>query len=192
MLCSPLTAIPVFLSLTEGKSGRERGRIALWMGVAIAAILLIASWIGGPLLSILGIRIPAFQCAGGVIVFLISLSMLNAKMSPMKQTESEEETRMAIPVVPLAIPVMAGPGALSAVIVLSSRYQTPSEMLILSLCNIAVGALVALVLYFATQLERKLGPSGMNIITRIGGLILASLAVEIFAQGIDGIFFQKS
>jgi len=193
MLCSPLTAIPVFLSLTRGRGKEERSRVAFWMGVAIASILIITTWMGGPLLAILGIRIPAFQCAGGIIVFLLALSMLNAQISPMRQSEEEEgNVKATIPIVPLAIPVMAGPGALSAVIVLANTYQTFSNRLILSLCNISVGALVACVLYFATQLEKKLGPSGLNIITRIGGLILASLSVEIIVQGIEGIFFKKA
>ena len=192
MLCSPLTAIPVFLSLTRGRGREERSRVALWMGIAIALILTVTTWIGGSLLAVLGIRIPAFQCAGGIIVFLLALSMLNAQISPMRQSEEEEgNVRAAIPIVPLAIPVMAGPGALSTVIVLANTYQTIPDRLILSLCDISVGALVACVLYFATQLEKKLGPSGLNIITRIGGLILAALSVEIIVQGIEGIFFTK-
>lgn len=190
MLCNPLTAIPVFLSLTHGKHREERRRIALWLGLAIIVILVITTWIGSPLLSFLGIRIAAFQCAGGIIVFLLALSMLNAQMSPMRQTEEEEKVKFMIPVVPLAIPVMAGPGALSGVIVASNTYHTFPELVILSACNIGVGIVTALILYFAAQLEKKLGPSGLNIVTRIGGLILAALAIEIFVQGVEGLFTE--
>jgi multiple antibiotic resistance protein len=192
MLCSPLAAIPVFLSLTQGKLKDDRRRIALWIGLAVGVILVITTWIGAPLLAILGIRIPAFQCAGGIIVFLLALSMLNAQMSPMRQIEQEEKTKSPIPIVPLAIPVMAGPGALSGVIVASNTYHTLPDLVILSICAVAMGFVTTLILHFATTLEKNLGPSGINILTRIGGLILAALAIEIFAQGLEGLFTDLS
>ncbi len=187
MLCSPLAAIPVFLNLTQGRQKEARSRVAVILGVAVGLILIITTWIGGFLLEVLGIRIPAFQCAGGIIVFLLALSMLNAQMSPMRQTEDEENAKAVIPIVPLAIPVMAGPGALSGVIVTANTYNAFSDLVILSLCGALVGAATALVLYFGVQLEKKLGPTGLNVVTRIGGLILAALAVEIFVRGIEGL-----
>jgi multiple antibiotic resistance protein len=188
MLCSPLTAIPVFLNLTLGRQKEVRRRIAIILGVAVGLILIITTWIGGFLLEVLGIRIPAFQCAGGIIVFLLALSMLNAQMSPMRQTEHEENAKGVIPIVPLAIPVMAGPGALSGVIVVANTYHAFSDLVILSLCAALVGVATAIILYFGVQLEKKLGPTGLNVVTRIGGLILAALAVEIFVRGIEGIY----
>jgi multiple antibiotic resistance protein len=192
MLCSPVAAIPAFLTLMNGREESEQRRVAVWLGLAVAVILLVATWIGGPILKILGIRIDAFQLAGGVIVFLLSLSMLNAQMSPMRQPAPDHRpTRGEIPIVPLAIPVMTGPGALSGVIAMANTYHTFFEMLILSLCNIGVGVLVGATLYFSSELEKKLGPSGLNIITRIGGLILAALAAQIVTEGIQGIFLTK-
>jgi len=188
MLCSPLTAIPVFLSLTQGRDKSERRRIGLYAGMSVAIILIVTTWIGGPLLSFLGIRVPAFQVAGAIVVFLLALSMLNAEISPMRQ--SEEETKIkppSISVVPLAIPVMAGPGALSAVIVASNTYSTMIDQIILSFCGIGIGVVAALLLYFAIPLERKLGSSGLNIVTRIGGLILAAIAIEILVKGLEGL-----
>ncbi len=190
MLCSPLTAIPAFLSLTQGKPKNVRNKIAVILGVSVGLILVAGTWIGGAFLDVLGIRIAAFQCAGGVIVFMLAISMLNAQVSPMRQTE-EDTAKSVIPIVPLAIPVMAGPGALSAAIVAANTYATFSDWLILSVCGFAVGIASAFVLYFGMQLERKLGPSGLNVVTRIGGLILAALAVEIFVQGIEGLFLQR-
>jgi multiple antibiotic resistance protein len=188
MLCNPLTAIPVFLNLTQGRSLKTRGRIALVLGFAVGVILVVTTWIGGAFLDVLGIRVPAFQCAGGIIVFLLAISMLNAQMSPMRQIEEEEKIDAAVPIVPLAIPVMAGPGALSAVVVMANTYTSILDLCILSFCAIAVAFVAAISLYFADPLERKLGPSGLNVVTRIGGLILAALAVEIFVQGIEGLF----
>ncbi len=192
MLCSPLAAIPVFLSLTQGRSRAARKKSALWIGVTVGIILAVTVWLGGAILSVLGIRIPAFQCAGGIIVFLLALSMLNAQISPMRQTEEEEATRTKaiIPFVPLAIPVMVGPGSLSSVIVMAHLYHSLTELVVLSFCGLVVGALVTLILSFGTELEKKIGASGINVVTRIGGLILSALAIEIFVQGIEGIFFS--
>jgi multiple antibiotic resistance protein len=189
MICSPLTAIPVFLNLTQGKSKERRSKIALILGIAVGLILIAGTWFGGTFLQILGIRIAAFQCTGGIVVFLLGLSMLNAQVSPMRQAE-DDEARSSIPIVPLAIPVMAGPGGLSAAIVAAKTYSSLSDWLILSVCGAAVGFASYLVLYFGIQLERKLGPSGMNIVTRIGGLIITALAVEMFVRGIEELFMQ--
>lgn len=187
MLCSPLTAIPAFLNLTQGKPKEVRTRIAVILGISVGLILVLATWVGSSFLEVLGIRVAAFQCAGGIIVFLLALSMLNAQISPMRQTE-EDTAKSVVPIVPLAIPLMAGPGALSGVIVAANTYRTFSSLVILSICGAVIGVLSALILCFGMQLEKKLGPSGLNVVTRIGGLILAALAVEIFVQGIEGLF----
>jgi len=191
MLCSPLTAIPAFLSLTYKKTKDKRRYIAAYLGGAIAIILSVTPWIGGPLLEFLGIRIAAFQCAGGVVIFLLALSMLNAQVSPMRQTEDEETSNTAIPIVPLAIPMMAGPGAMSSAISMASIYPSFTNHLILSICGIVMGAIIALILYFSIQLEQKLGTAGLNVVTRIGGLILAALAIDLLAQGLQELFNVK-
>lgn len=188
MLCSPLAAIPVFLTLSSGRSKKDRTRIAISSGMAVAIVLILATWFGAPLLNILGIRIAAFQIAGSVIVFLLALSMLNAEVSHMRHTDEEiETTSHSMAVVPLGIPVMAGPGAISTVIVTSHRYSDITNHLILSACGLGVGLFAAAALYFAIPLEKKLGPSGLNIVTRIGGLILAAMAVEICLSGLEGL-----
>jgi multiple antibiotic resistance protein len=188
MLCSPLTAIPVFLNLTHGRDKKNRQKIGFWSGFAVAVILIVTTWMGAPLLTFLGIRIPAFQCAGGIIVFLLALSMLNAQISPMRHSEEDSKIKApSVSVVPLAIPVMAGPGALSSVIVASNMYTSLADHVILSICGICVGATAAVLLCFAVPVEKKLGSSGLNIVTRIGGLILAALAIEIFVQGLEGL-----
>ncbi|MBI5274410.1 MAG: NAAT family transporter [Chlamydiales bacterium] len=189
ILCSPLTALPVFLSLTQGRAKQQRTFIGFSSGMAVAVILTIATWIGAPLLEFLGISVPAFQCAGAIVVFLLALSMLNAKVSSMRQTEDELKAKASIAVVPLAMPIMSGPGALSAVIVASNVYHTILQKFILTGCALLVGITTALLFYFGVQIERYLGETGLNIITRIGGLILAALAFEIFSKGLKGLFW---
>jgi len=192
MICSPLTAIPVFLSLTQGRSVRERWRVGLSSGIAVAVILISTTWVGSYVLQFLAIRVASFQCAGGIVLFLLALSMLNAKISPIRQTEEEVTPKSSIAVVPLAIPLMAGPGAISGAPVASTTFSSFSDRCILSLCALVLGGIVTLLLCFSVQIERYLGSTGMNIVTRIGGLILGSLAIEIFFQGIEGLFLVVS
>ncbi|NDE64164.1 MAG: NAAT family transporter [Chlamydiae bacterium] len=188
VVCNPLIAIPVLLNLTQGRTKEQRHSIGIWSGISLAVILVLVTLIGGPILDFLGVRIAAFQCAGGIIVFLIALSMLNAEVSPMRQNLNESHYKPPnISVVPLAIPIMAGPGAFSAAIIASRAYSSVFDLLILSLCGLGVGVIAAIILYFAAPIETKLGSTGINIVTRVGGLILASLSVEIFFRGLASL-----
>ncbi len=191
MLCSPLTAIPVFLDLTQGREQKRRSITGMKSGFYVALILIIITWSGESILDFLGIRLQAFQCAGGIVVFLLALSMLNAQSSQIRQTDEEIKTKSGIAIVPLAMPIMAGPGAMSAVIVTASTYSSLSDRLILTACAAGIGAVVSLLFYFAVQIEKYLGNTGLNILTRVGGLILAALSIEIFAQGVQGLFFTQ-
>lgn len=187
-VCNPLIAIPVFMNLTQGMSKEKRHSIGVWSGVSVAIILVLTTLTGGPILDFLGIRIGAFQCAGGIIVFLIALSMLNAEVSLMRQNPDESSyVTSNISVVPLAIPIMAGPGALSAAIIASRASSSFYDLLILSFCGIGVGAIAAILLYFAVPIQTKLGNSGLNVVTRVGGLILAALSFEIFFRGLTAL-----
>jgi multiple antibiotic resistance protein len=186
MICSPLTAIPVFLTLSRGRGLKERRQAAVTAGAAVAIILIISTWIGQPLLSFLSIRIASFQCGGGVVLFLLALSLLSAEVSPIRQKEDEVLRKPSFAIVPLAIPLMAGPGAISAAIVASSSYASVEAKVLLSICGLCLGVVTALLLLFSARIEKYLGNTGLNIISRIGGLILAALAVEIIFQGVEG------
>lgn len=191
VICSPLSALPALLGLSDGKTLEEKKRIGVVAGFAVGVILVFVTWIGGPLLDFLGIRVPAFQIAGGVVVFLLSLSMLNAKQSRMKQAQedqSEAKHKESIAVVPLAIPIMAGPGAISTVIVAVKDYPGFLNHFYMSLSAICAAAALGVVLYFAGNIEKMLGHTGINIINRLGGLILAAMAVESLAKGAIGLF----
>jgi len=188
MLCSPITAIPVFLSLSQGRHKSDRMKIGIYSGTAVATILVIATWFGESILGVLGIRIAAFQCAGGIIVMLLALSMLNATVSPIRQSTDETSGKVpTIAVVPLAIPLMAGPGAISAVIVSANRFSGFENLIQMTICNVAIGVVTTFLLIFALPIEKKLGSTGLNLVTRIGGLILSAMAVEIFTSGLEGL-----
>ncbi len=193
VICSPFSALPALLALTRGRSLEEKRKTGIVTGFAVGVILLICTWMGGPLLQFLGISVSAFQCAGGIVVFMTALSFLNADAGKTQQeTEEGMEGRRkdSIAVVPLAIPIIAGPGAISAVIVNVYEFPGILNQFYMSLCGIAVAFVLGFILFFAGNIEKWLGHAGINIVNRIGGLILASIAVEMFAKGIMGLFFH--
>jgi multiple antibiotic resistance protein len=191
VICSPFSALPALIGLTQGMSDYEKRRTGLVAGVAVGLILIAMTWIGAPLLDFLGISVPAFQVAGGFVVFMIALSMLNAETSRIKQTtEDQKEARYktSIAVVPLAIPIMAGPGAISTVIVAVKSNPGVLNQVYYSCGAILVSLVLGVTLYFSAHFEKMLGQTGINIVNRIAGLILAAIAVQTLSKGIIGLF----
>jgi multiple antibiotic resistance protein len=185
-IVNPIGTIPVFLSLTRERGRAERRAIAGQTCAAVLIILGIALLGGEAVLQFFGISIPSFRCAGGFLVFLMALSMLRAEPSGLRHTAEEgvaSSEKQSIAVVPLAMPMLAGPGAISTVIVYAHASRTWQQAGFMAL---AIGG-TALVTYgalrFAPLIERLLGQTGMNVITRVMGLILAALAVELMAGG---------
>jgi multiple antibiotic resistance protein len=191
VVCSPFSALPALLGLTQGRSLKEKKRTGIVAGIAVGVILGSVTWIGSPLLTFLGISVASFQFAGGFIIFLLALSMLNAEVSRMKQTsedQKEAQQKDSIAVVPLAIPLMAGPGAISTVIVHVSTFPGLVDQFLALLCALFVACVLGVTLYFAGHVEKVLGHTGINIVNRIGGLILAAIAIETLAKGAIGLF----
>lgn len=121
---------------------------------------------------------------------MMAMSMVNAEESPIKQTAEEQKEKMRGTegaIVPLAIPIIAGPGAISALIVRANQFPGMYNLLLLSVAVILVSFVMGLLLYFSSNLERLLGQSRINIINRLGGLILAAIAVQIMANGVIGL-----
>lgn len=190
VITNPLSALPAVLRITRNQTIDEKKHTGLVAAFSAGVILLISTWIGTPLLVVLGIKLPAFQVAGGFILFMMSLSMLNAEESPIKNTLEEQKEKQSDlgAIVPLAIPIIAGPGAISSVIVSVNLFPGIINQLILSASAILVAFVMGLLLYFASNLEKVLGKSGINIINRLGGLILAAISVQTLATGIKGLF----
>ncbi len=191
VVCSPLSALPALINLSFGKTDAEKKKIAVTASLAVAMILVFVTWLGLPLLNLFGIRIPAFQIAGGLVLALVALSMLNGRPNRIQQSkedESEGFQKASIAVVPLAMPIMAGPGAITTVIVGASIWSGPLNHVYLSICAILVALATGSVLYFAGTIERILKNTGIHLVTRIGGLILGSMAVQSIANGIHGLW----
>ncbi len=191
VISNPLSALPAVLKITRNQTLGDKKKTGLVAAFAVLVILLISTWVGTPLLIVLGIKIPSFQVAGGAIIFMMAMSMLNAEESPIKQTAEEQKEKVRGEegaIVPLAIPIIAGPGSISTIIVTVNEFPGIYNLLILSVAVILVSLLMGMLLYFASNLEKLLGQSRINIINRLGGLILAAIAIQTLANGLLGLF----
>ena len=191
VILDPFAAIPIFLSLTPGYSTAERSRVATVAALTVVAVLALAALFGDTMLTVLGASLPSFRVGGGIVLLLMALSMLRAQPDRMRATADEEAIateREHVAVVPIAIPLLAGPGAISTVIIEMHRPGAEYHLLWV-ICVIVLLALVLWgVLRAATPIGRVLGPIGLNILTRIFGLVLAAIAVEIMANGLRQLF----
>lgn len=194
IIVDPLGAIPIFISLTANQSEHERSHTAR-IAVLFAALILIGAIIAGkPMLDFFGIRIASFRVAGGLLVFMVALSMMNAKISSSRQSPEEAreaEQKENVAVVPLAVPLLAGPAAISTVIIYSHEQSDWTFRGFLALCVVAVALIVWVCLRLSIPLSTKLGRTGLNNFTRLMGLLLAAIAVEFVATGAQELF-QKA
>lgn len=186
-LVNPLGAVPIFISLTQQQSRAERKKTILTAATSVAVVIVVAGVLGQQIIDFFGISIGSLQVGGGLIILLTALNMLNAKSGAARSTpeeESEAETKPNIGVVPLAIPFLTGPGAISTVIVYAHNIRGWLQYLGLFVAALAMAALVVLALSMASRIARLLGQTGINVATRLMGLILSALAVEIIANGL--------
>lgn len=191
VLVNPIGAIPIFIGLTSGTSHLEQKKIAKISATAVAIILLTCSLIGELLLKFLGISIGAFQVGGGLLVLLIAIGLMNAK-PPETKTSKAEQTEAAnkanIAVVPMAMPLMTGPGSISTVIIYASNASTWLKMAYLMGGCLMVAGTSYLALSLAGPLSRLLGQTGINIVNRVMGMLLSALSIEIIADGLRQLF----
>ena len=190
-ILNPLGVIPIYLSMMSDRRPEVMHRTALKAAIAVAVILILAVWIGDGMLSFFGIGIPAFRIAGGLLVLIIAIAMFDARTSPARHTAAEQieaEAKNDIAVVPLAIPLLAGPGAISLAIVDAHQAANLSGKIAFSLGIVGVAVIVWLVLRLAEPIGERLGTGGLNIATRVMGLILAAMAVQFIAEGMLELF----
>ncbi len=190
-LVNPVGIIPVFISMTSYQPAAVRNKTNLTANLSVAIILLTSLFLGDGILQIFGISIDSFRIAGGILVVTIAMSMISGKLGEDKQNKqekSEPAVRESIGVGPLALPLMAGPGAISSTIVWGTRYHSWVHLVGFSLA-IAVFALCCWGIFrMAPWLVRLLGQTGINVITRIMGLLLMALGIEFIVTGIKALF----
>lgn len=189
-LVDPFAAIPSFIAITSGVDDLRRKRMA-WKAAVTCWIVLTAFALAGQFIfRLFGIKLPAFEIAGGLILLLIGIDMLEARRSPTQ--ESTDETQEAAAredagIVPLGIPMLAGPGAISSVMVLVGQAPNHWQMLAI-LISIAITALASYaVLSGADRVRRLLGETGIRILVRIMGLLLVALAMQFFVNGLTDL-----
>ncbi len=191
VIIDPPGLTPLFLALTQGMSPSQRRVIAI-RSVVIAFCLMVAFiLLGEALLGFIGISMPAFRIAGGVLLFLTALEMLFQKRQARREdnaTEGAEEHTEDPSVFPLALPLIVGPGAITTLILLAG--QSDGVVDVLAIIGVVVAVLLILLafLFASNPVERVLGKTGLNIVTRVLGMLLAALAIQFVLDGISQTF----
>jgi multiple antibiotic resistance protein len=192
-LMNPLGAIPILIGICSSKPDVVCQRIPKVTATAILIILMVSVWMGEFILKLFGISIEAFQAGGGILILLMAIHMLQAKQDSVKQTEGEKKqlsekeikSMLSVAVVPMAIPLMAGPGTISFSIVQGVEVaDIVGGRLILSVVIMAVALLAWFTLAMAKPIGKKLGVTGLNIATRLMGMLLAAIGVQMIAHGL--------
>jgi len=190
-IVNPIGSVPIFISATDGWNRQQKLRTANVVALTVFLVLAASALFGEGILAFFSITIPSFQVGGGILILLIAINMLHAKQSHAKQTPEEAKTmeeRDVIAIVPLSIPLLAGPGAISSMIIAAQESKTFVDQLSLLIPIFVVAGLVWLTLQLSNYIAGKLGTIGINIVTRLMGLILAAMAVEFIAHGLSGLF----
>ncbi len=190
-IANPIGAVPIFVTLVGAESRAVQRRTARVTSLTFAGILLVNLFAGEPILAFFGISVASFKVAGGVIIFMMALSMVRARTSQVKHTEQESRDaaeKESVAIVPLGIPLLAGPGSISTVIVYSRHDFTMTHLSLLGGEILLVAVLVWLCLTAAPYIAKALGKIGINVVTRIMGLILAAIGVEFIAHGLMELF----
>ena len=199
VVLDPPGCVPIFSSLTNGASTAHRRSMA-YRSVAIASAVLVAFALGGQaFLGALGISLPAFKIAGGIMVFLIAIDMVFEKRTERRENRAEEVISAAaaaaksiesedISVFPMAIPMLAGPGSLAAIMLLAARSHSPQETLVVMAALLAVMLITLASLLMAGPLMRLMGAKFEGALTRLLGVVLAALAAQFVVDGIKQSF----
>ena len=181
VIIDPPGTVPVFLGLTRGRSARARHRLA-WQAALVAFGVIVAfALFGQTILHYLGVGLPALEGAGGLLLLLVSLELLTGKAS---EPTSEERARTNVAFVPLGTPLLAGPGAIVATMLYVRQVHNTGNFVALALAIAAVFIVIWLAMRFSTVIQRVLTDNGVELLTRIGGLLLSAIAVQLVATAV--------
>jgi multiple antibiotic resistance protein len=181
VIIDPPGTVPVFLGLTRGRSARARHRLAWQAAVVAFGVIVAFALFGQTILHYLGVGVPALEGAGGLLLLLVSLELLTGKSD---EPTSEQRARTNVAFVPLGTPLLAGPGAIVATIVYVQRVHSLGNVLALALAIVAVTVVVWLAMRFSTVIQRVLTDNGVELLTRIAGLLLSAIAVQLVATSV--------
>lgn len=191
-IVDPVGVIPLFLLATQGYTLAQSHAAARIAALTVLGVLSLFTFLGEPLLMFFGIRLAAFSVAGGLLLLLLALSMVQAHVSPQRQTQDEAVEageKDAVGVVPLGIPLLAGPGAITHMIVAAGAVEgnlAHQGMLLIPVAAVALS--VWLAFRAAPLIARRLGRTGIHVVTRLMGLIIAAISIEMIAGGLGKLF----
>jgi multiple antibiotic resistance protein len=187
----PFLAVPLFLALTANQSVRERVVLVRVVTITVFAVLAVAALLGDSILTLMGASLAAFRVGGGLVLLLMALAMLNAQVGGVRQSEEEAaelESGEVRGLVPLAVPLLAGPGAISTTIIAAEKGAGVGHLAAILGVIAAVSLLTWLVLRAANSIGERMSKTTLNIATRLLGLLLAAFAVQTMAEGLRELF----
>jgi multiple antibiotic resistance protein len=181
VIMDPLGSTPIFLSLTRHQSGAERSRSALQASLVAASVILVFALFGEQLLSLLGISLEALQVAGGLLLLIVALELFHGS----SEEDAERATGSNVALVPLGTPVLAGPGAIATAMLYMRRSDELVDDATVALGLVLVLVVVFLALRFATAIASVLKPGAIHLLSRIFGLLVAAIGVQLIAAAIE-------
>ncbi|EBA11074.1 MarC family protein [Roseobacter sp. CCS2] len=189
IIIDPPGLAPVFIALTQGMDAAQRRAIAIRAFLVASSLMMVFLFLGEAVLGFIGISMDAFRIAGGILLFLTALDMLFQRRQARREdnaAEGQAEHEDDPSVFPLALPLIVGPGAITTVILLAGEAQGAADMA--AIAGIIIGVLLIVLIAFlvAPAIERALGKTGLNIVTRVLGMLLAALAVQFVLDGLRG------
>ena len=194
-IVNPLAIVPFFIHYTSGFNAAQRRRTVQVAAFSAFCVIAACALVGLQILDFFNISLQSFQVGGGMLLLISAMNMLNAQPAEAKPHTHELEqgaekaaAGSSIAVVPLTIPLLTGPAAMSTVVIYADHAQSIWQHLALVGYGVVVGAATALCFALAEPIERMLGKTGINVMTRLMGLILAALAVEVMADGLSKLF----
>lgn len=196
VIIDPIAAVPTFLVMTPHNTIRQRTRMAMVACIVAAIVLVGFATVGQQLFKLLGITMPAFQIAGSILLMLVALDMLRARRTEVKETLEETAAGMEkndIAVTPLAVPILAGPGACSTVLLLHHEAQGAMQVTVLYASIVLVCLVSFGIFWLAARHARLLPPITLKVVQRLMGLLLAAIAAQFFLDGVkaSGILMSR-
>lgn len=189
-IINPLGAIPVFLGFTKNHKNLNIKNVTNTCAIASSTTILVSLFCGQFLLNFFGISVASFTIGGGLLLFMMAFSMISGQQSNTKMNNDEIRSmdfEREIGIIPLAIPLLSGPGAISTSIIHAKNFTTTTHWIAGIVMVVLIGLLIKIILSYAENIGERLGQIGLNVMTRIMGLILLSMSIEMIAFGIKEI-----
>lgn len=189
VIVDPVGSVGIFLAVTQGFAAEKTAKAARFAGLTVAAVLIVSALMGQAILDLFGIRLASFSVAGGILFLILAVEMIKGEgVSQTRQSHDQVELIPSTAIVPLGVPLMAGPGAISTVILASPGSANWFETSVLISSIALLGGVTWFCFSYARHIGQLLGNIGIQLIGRIMGLILAALAVEYVVKGIQVLF----